>query len=107
MENLSIIILSIVFFIFLYFGYKDDYKRDKRGFKGTIVGVIGTCLILFCCAMLYSFLVQPIKIFMEENEIGSFGLLIFDVLFFIFGNIIVSQYNNFVIRKYIKKDIQN
>lgn len=37
MENL-LIITAIT--LFLYFGYKDDYKRNKKGFVITIVGIL-------------------------------------------------------------------
>jgi hypothetical protein len=37
MENL-LIITAIT--LSLYFGYKDDYKRNKKGFVITIVGIL-------------------------------------------------------------------
>ena len=34
------IVLLLIFMLFLYFGYKDDFKRNPNEFSGTILGVI-------------------------------------------------------------------
>jgi|GEM_PF-2707625 len=33
-------IFGLLFLVFLYFGYRDDFGRDKKGFKKTILGVL-------------------------------------------------------------------
>lgn len=38
---MSGIVLSILFLLFLYFGYRDDYRRDKKKFIYTVLGVFG------------------------------------------------------------------
>ena len=47
------IILSIIFLVFLYFGYRDDFQRDKKKFIYTVLGVFG--LILFFIFKQYIF----------------------------------------------------
>lgn len=39
MESESIVLL-LIFVLFLYFGYKDDFKRNPSEFSRTILGVI-------------------------------------------------------------------
>lgn len=41
---LSAIILISLFLLFLYYGYKDDFKRDPKEFKKA---VLGTLAIIF------------------------------------------------------------
>ncbi len=48
--TISYIIIAFVFSVFIYFGYKDDYKRDKNGFKTTVFRIIGT---LICLLIVY------------------------------------------------------
>ncbi|MEL6655322.1 MAG: hypothetical protein AAFY48_16195 [Bacteroidota bacterium] len=45
MEHL---LLVIAILLFLYFGYRDDFKRDKKGFVFTVIGVLafGAAFIL-------------------------------------------------------------
>jgi hypothetical protein len=33
-------IFGLLFLVFLYFGYRDDFSRDKKGLKKTILGVL-------------------------------------------------------------------
>jgi hypothetical protein len=40
------ILFFIIFMAFLYFGYRDDYRRDKNGFKRIILGILGSTIIL-------------------------------------------------------------
>jgi hypothetical protein len=56
--NWEIIIFIVVFGIFLYFGYKDDYKRDKNSFTKTIAFILG----MFVYILLWSFLILKFKI---------------------------------------------
>jgi len=35
----SSVILGIIFIVFLYFGYKEDYKRDPKEFFKIIIGL--------------------------------------------------------------------
>lgn len=41
MESIGYIILGFCFIVFLYFGYRDDFRRDKKRFINTILGVFG------------------------------------------------------------------
>ena len=38
-DTLSLILVGILFMVFLYFGYRDDYKRNPRSFVRTILAV--------------------------------------------------------------------
>lgn len=39
--------LALLFLAFLYFGYRDDFKRNPRVFIGTVLGVFGSFLIIY------------------------------------------------------------
>jgi amino acid transporter len=36
---------ALIFIAYIYFGYKDDYKRDGAKFKNTIFGILGMVLL--------------------------------------------------------------
>lgn len=38
-DTLGYVFIGILLVLFFYFGYRDDYKRDKRGFVKTIIRV--------------------------------------------------------------------
>jgi amino acid transporter len=39
------LVFALIFIAYLYFGYKDDYKRDNISFKMTVFGILGMLLI--------------------------------------------------------------
>ena len=68
MDFIAYLILGFCFLAFMYFGYRDDIKRDKKEFINTILGV----LIIGC---MYVILGQ-INLKMP-NSIWLFILIIF------------------------------
>ncbi len=47
MYFIAYIILGFCFLTFLYFGYRDDFNRNPRRFIGTVLGVLGSFLIVY------------------------------------------------------------
>jgi hypothetical protein len=43
------VIIACIFILFLYFGYRDDYRRDKMGFKNTLFRIFGISFYLLFC----------------------------------------------------------
>lgn len=102
MDVTSILIFSVIILIYIYFGYKDDYKRDKNGFKIGCFGVIGTFIIFYIFLIVENIIEKPIKQFFTEHKIEQIGLLLFQFLYFSFLFLILMQFNKFVKRKLVK-----
>ena len=46
-DILAAIVIGIVVVLFLYYGYKDDFKRNPKEFVRTIFGVLWKGIITF------------------------------------------------------------
>jgi hypothetical protein len=53
-------LLSLIFITFLYFGYRDDYKSNKKGFKKTVFGLFGLFILILLGSFLYSFIIEKV-----------------------------------------------
>ena len=73
MSIFYISIFFIIFLVFLYFGYKDDFNRDIIGFKIGSISIIGSLIIIFCLYRLNLSLEVPIKQALKEHYIEQLG----------------------------------
>lgn len=64
---MTLIFWLVAFVAFLYFGYKDDYYRDKSRFKTTIVVIIGSIIIIF-----YSFKFNTLSETFIKNKLQAY-----------------------------------
>lgn len=74
MEAVAYLVLSFCFCVFLYFGYRDDFRRDQKKFVTTILGVL---------------IIGSIHVILSQVELGiplwiSLSITIFFVLMSIF-----------------------
>jgi hypothetical protein len=52
---------ALIFIAYIYFGYKDDFKRDKINFKITVLGIFGILLIGVSIFYLWAKLETPLR----------------------------------------------
>lgn len=86
MEAIAYLVLGFCFMMFLYFGYRDDFRRDQKKFITTILGVL---------------IIGSIHVILSQIEIKiplwiSLSFLIFFVLmnmFFPKSNIVENENN--------------
>lgn len=74
MEAVAYLVLSFCFCVFLYFGYRDDFRRDQKKFVTTVLGVL---------------IIGSIHVILSQVELGiplwiSLSITIFFVLMSIF-----------------------
>ena len=86
MESIAYLVLGFCFIMFLYFGYRDDFRRDQKKLITTVLGVL---------------IIGSIHVILSQIELEiplwiSLSVLIFFVLMNIFfsNSNIVEKENN-------------
>jgi hypothetical protein len=77
MDYFYYFIAGCALIVFLYFGYKDDYNRDKNGFMRIVI----TLPLVLLLAILYFYLKDAFKLDANSVFYGAYSVLLVQALF--------------------------
>jgi amino acid transporter len=127
---------ALIFIAYLYFGYKDDFKRNGANFKMTVFGVFGMVLlgisIFYIKTELDVHVKHAISSYYEDkfevskkvtakeladeifsrkipppNKKVNLAMSIYDIFYFIFAYFIINQFDKFIKKRYTSNSLKN